>query len=224
MQTFFDDLNQRGVIDALAVLNNKNELLLTIGSTRFDKFFNENTIRACSNKLNTQIFNDETLSAVTYAFDVFSNGVPVGCVVYSKNLNWLKDKYYEDTSSYLQIDNSQHSGTIIPFNFTELLVSRFNEDIKYVSVTELDSSTQDDQLQLFSVTNMTQFVDQSLYQKYRDLVLLTFFLITLSFILTLLMSKEFSKLNVAILRLQAPLKGVCIEIIHIILIMKLVEL
>ena len=207
LQPFFDDLNQRGVIDALAVLNKKNELLLTIGPTRFDKFFNENTIRACSNKLNAQILNDETLSAVTYAFDVFSNGVPVGCVVYSKNLNWLKDKYYEDTSSYLQIDNSQHSGTIIPFNFKELLLSRFNEDIKYVSVTELDSSTQDDQLQLFSVTNMTQFVDQSLYQKYRDLVLLTFFLITLSFILTLLMSKEFSKLNVAILRLQALSKG-----------------
>ena len=38
LQTFFDDLNQRGVIDALAVLNNKNELLLTIGSTRFENF------------------------------------------------------------------------------------------------------------------------------------------------------------------------------------------
>ena len=89
LQPFFDDLNQRGVIDALAVINNTNELLLTIGSTEYHKFFNENTLRACSNKLNTQIITDETLSAVTYAFDVFSNGLPVGCVVYSKNFTWL---------------------------------------------------------------------------------------------------------------------------------------
>lgn len=207
LQPFFDDLNQRGVIDALAVLNNKNELLLSIGSTKYDKFFNENSIRVCSNKLNTQIINDETLSAVTYAFDVFSNGVPVGCVVYSKNFNWLKNKYREDTSSYIQIDNSQHSGTKIPFSFKELLLTQFNEDIKYVSVTNLDTGTQDNQLQLFSVTDMTKFVDQSLSQKYRDLILLTFFLITLSLILILLMSKEFSKLNVAILRLQALSEG-----------------
>ena len=207
LQPFFDDLNQRGVIDALAVLNNTNELLLTIGSTEYHKFFNENTLRACSNKLNTQIITDETLSAVTYAFDVFSNGLPVGCVVYSKNFNWLKNKYREDTSSYIQIDNSQHSGTTIPFSFKELVATQFTEDIKYVSVTNLVPGNQDDHLQLFSITDMTKFVDQSLSQKYRDLALLTFFLIILTLILAFLMSKEFSKLNLAILRLQALSKG-----------------
>lgn len=207
LQPFFDDLNQRGVIDALAVLNNTNELLLTIGSTEYDKFFNENALRACSNKLNTQIINDETLSAVTYAFDVFSNGLPVGCVVYSKNFNWLKNKYREDTSSYIQIDNSQHGGTTIPFSFKELVATQFTEDIKYVSITNLVSGNQDDHLQLFSITDMTKFVDQSLSQKYRDLALLTFFLIILTLILAVLMSKEFSKLNLAILRLQALSKG-----------------
>lgn len=207
LQPFFDDLNQRGVIDALAVLNNTNELLLTIGSTEYHKFFNENTLRACSNKLNTQIITDETLSAVTYAFDVFSNGLPVGCVVYSKNFNWLKNKYREDTSSYIQIDTSQHSGTTIPFSFKELVATQFTEDIKYVSVTNLVPGNQDDHLQLFSITDMTKFVDQSLSQKYRDLALLTFFLIILTLILAFLMSKEFSKLNLAILRLQALSKG-----------------
>ena len=207
LQPFFDDLNQRGVIDALAVFNNTNELLLTIGSTEYHKFFNENTLRACSNKLNTQIITDETLSAVTYAFDVFSNGLPVGCVVYSKNFNWLKNKYREDTSSYIQIDNSQHSGTTIPFSFKELVATQFTEDIKYVSVTNLVPGNQDDHLQLFSITDMTKFVDQSLSQKYRDLALLTFFLIILTLILAFLMSKEFSKLNLAILRLQALSKG-----------------
>jgi class 3 adenylate cyclase len=207
LQPFFEDLNKRGVIDALAVLDNTNELLLTIGSTEFDKFFNENRIRVCSNKLNTQIINDETLSAVTYAFDVFSNGLPVGCVVYSKNFNWLKNKYREDTSSDIQIDNSQHGGTTIPFSFKELVTTQFTEDIQYVSVTNLDSGNQDDHIQLFSITDMTNFVDQSLSQKYRDLALLTFFLIILSLILALLMSREFSKLNLAILRLQALSKG-----------------
>jgi len=146
LQPFFEDLNKRGVIDALAVLDNTNELLLTIGSTEFDKFFNENRIRVCSNKLNTQIINDETLSAVTYAFDVFSNGLPVGCVVYSKNFNWLKNKYREDTSSDIQIDNSQHGGTTIPFSFKELVTTQFTEDIQYVSVTNLDSGNQDDHI------------------------------------------------------------------------------
>ena len=207
LQPFFEDLNKRGVIDALAVLDNTNELLLTIGSTEFDKFFNENRIRVCSNKLNTQIINDETLSAVTYAFDVFSNGLPIGCVVYSKNFNWLKNKYREDTSSDIQIDNSQHGGTTIPFSFKELVTTQFTEDIQYVSVTNLDSGNQDDHIQLFSITDMTNFVDQSLSQKYRDLALLTFFLIILSLILALLMSREFSKLNLAILRLQALSKG-----------------
>ena len=207
LQPFFEDLNKRGVIDALAVLDNTNELLLTIGSTEFDKFFNENRIRVCSNKLNTQIINDETLSAITYAFDVFSNGLPVGCVVYSKNFNWLKNKYREDTSSDIQIDNSQHGGTTIPFSFKELVTTQFTEDIQYVSVTNLDSGNQDDHIQLFSITDMTNFVDQSLSQKYRDLALLTFFLIILSLILALLMSREFSKLNLAILRLQALSKG-----------------
>ena len=207
LQPFFEDLNKRGVIDALAVLDDTNELLLTIGSTEFDKFFNENRIRVCSNKLNTQIINDETLSAVTYAFDVFSNGLPIGCVVYSKNFNWLKNKYREDTSSDIQIDNSQHGGTTIPFSFKELVTTQFTEDIQYVSVTNLDSGNQDDHIQLFSITDMTNFVDQSLSQKYRDLALLTFFLIILSLILALLMSREFSKLNLAILRLQALSKG-----------------
>ncbi|MDG2406301.1 MAG: hypothetical protein P8M25_15585, partial [Paracoccaceae bacterium] len=207
LKPFFEDLSQRGVIDALAVYTDGGDLLKAFGSDVYNDFFTNVSEITCVIKNNAQILRGGSMTSIIYSFDVFSNGIPVGCVVYAKNFQWLGDKYYEDTASEIQIESGQTDGVKIPFGAKKLLSSLFNANPKYMAITQLPSNLANQQVQLFSLTDLTKFVSRSMTEKYRDLLLLAFYLIILFLILILLMSREFSKLNIAIHRLQDLSKG-----------------
>ena len=204
---FFEDLSGRGVIDALAVYTKAGDLLYDFGSEDNVSFFDSHSVPPCSVKNNAQILHNGNMTSVAFAFDVFSNGVPVGCVVYSKNFKWLASKYFEDTGSEVFVESVENSGVTIPFSFSELLTSLISDKQQYVAITHLPSNFEGQQVQLFSFTDMTPFVARSLKEKYRDLLLLALYLTILFGILIVLMSNEFSKLNIAIHRLQDLSKG-----------------
>ncbi len=207
LKPFFEDLSQRGVIDALAVYTDGGDLLKAFGPENYNDFFTNVSEITCIKKNNAQIQRGGSMTSIIYSFDVFSNGIPVGCVVYAKNFQWVSDKYYEDTASEIQIERGQTNGIEIPFGFKKLLSSLFNANPKYMAITQLPSNLAKQKIQLFSLTDMTKFVSRSMKEKFRDLLLLAFYLIILFLILILLMSREFSKLNVAIHRLQDLSKG-----------------
>ncbi len=207
LKPFFEDLSTRGVIDALTVYTKDDNLLHIFGSEEYETFFEGHSEPPCSVKNNAQILHNSYMTSIAFAFDVFSNGVPAGCVVYLKNFEWLANKYFEDTASKVFVENVQNSGVEIPFNFSELLSSLITENQQYIAITHMPSNVEGQQDQLFSFTDMTTFVSRSLKEKYRDLLLLALYLTILFGILIVLMSNEFSKLNIAIHRLQDLSKG-----------------
>ena len=204
---FYEDLTSRGVIDSMAVYTNEGELLHGFASDDYIDLFNNNAKLTCADKNSAKFLKSDKETFFLYAFDVFSNGVPVGCVVYAKSFSWLSSRYYQDTGSEVTVEIAQTDGIKIPFSFKDLFTSLLSKNPKYVAITKLQSNFAHQQGQLFSVSNMTKFVRSSLTEKYRDLVMMAFYLVILFCILIFLTTREFSKLNIAIRRLQDLSKG-----------------